>query len=39
MSEELFAAPSLVLTSYRKPFQEMNIQLDIFSLNALGILV
>lgn len=37
MSEELFAAPTLVLTSYRKPLQEMNVQSAFFSLNTLGL--
>lgn len=36
MFEELFAAPTLVLTSYRKLLQEMNLQSAAFSLNNAG---
>lgn len=39
MFEELFATPSLILTSYRKPLQEMNVQSAFFSLNTLGLQV
>lgn len=37
MFEELLGSPTLVLTSYRKPFQEMNVRLDFSSLNTLGL--
>lgn len=39
MFEELFAAPTLVLTSYRKLLQEMNVQPAFLSLNSLGLQV
>lgn len=37
MFEELLASPTLILTPYRKPFQEMNIQLAFSSLNTFGL--
>lgn len=39
MLEELFAAPTLVLTSYRKPLQEMKVQAAFSSLNTLSLQV